>query len=259
MALFTDSGIVTLDDLLPFEGTLGQIASTHGIDVDNKINIAIDAIGDRLMLWLLNAGASDPQWLTRRKLGLSTVVVTPALHNWLCFETLARVFAEAYNVQLNTRFQAKWLEYQEQAKNAANVFFLSGVGIVYAPLPKPSIPLVSVLSGNSPAQTIFVRTAWVDASGDEGALSDANALSTPDNSSIAVAMAEGAVGAPAAATGWNVYAGTEVQGLTRQNVAPLAIGSAWDLPGPGLIAGAPPVNGQVPSHYIVLANEIRRG
>ncbi|HLH01678.1 MAG TPA: hypothetical protein VKX25_02830 [Bryobacteraceae bacterium] len=259
MALFTDPDIVTLDDLLPFEASLGQVASSHGIDVDGKIAVAMNAIGDRLMLWLLNAGASDPQWLTRRVLGLSTVVVTSALHRWICFESLARVFAEAYNVQLNTRYQGKWNEYQQQAKNAANLFFLAGVGIVYAPLPKPALPLVSVQSGTTPAQTIFVQTAWVDSSGNESALSDANAISMPNSSSIAVAMNEGALQAPSAAVGWNIYAGTAAQTLSRQNMAPLVIGAAWDMPASGLISGAQPINGQMPSFYIALANEIRRG
>ena len=259
MALFTDNGIITLDDLLTFEGSLGQVASVHGIDVDNKISLATSAVGDRLMLWLLNAGASDPQWLNRRMLGLSTIVVTPPLHRWLCVEALARFFAEAYNVQLNTRYQGKWAEYEREAKEASHLFFLAGVGIVSNPLPKPAMPLVSVQTGNVSAQTIFVQTAWVDANGDEGALSPVNGLVLPDNSSIAAAMSEGALGAPAAAAGWNVYAGTDVQAMTRQNVAPLVIGSTWDMPGSGLMLGAKPLNGQAPSYYIVLPNEIRRG
>lgn len=259
MSLFTDPGIITLDDLLPFEASLGQVASSHGIDVDSKISLAIDAVGDKLLLWLLNAGASDPQWLNRRTLGLSTVVVTSSLHRWLCFESLSRVFAEAYNVQLNTRYQGKWTEYQQQAKNAANLFFLAGIGIVYGPLPKPASPLASVQSGTAAAQTVFLQTAWVDANGNEGALSDVNAVSIPDNSSIAVAMNEGALQAPSAAVGWNVYAGTATQTVSRQNMAPLAIGAAWDLPSSGLIAATQPIGGQVPNFCIALANEIRRG
>ncbi len=107
MALFTDPAVVTLDDLLEFEASLAGVASSYGIDVDNKISLATSAISDKLMLWLLNSGAADPQWLNRRMLGLSTVVVTPSLQRWICFESLSRVFAEAYNVQLNTRFQGK--------------------------------------------------------------------------------------------------------------------------------------------------------
>ena len=201
MALFTDAAIVTLNDLLSIEGSLMQVASSHGINVDNKILLATNTISDRLMLWLLNAGASDPQWRTRRTLGLSTVVVTPSLQRWLSFESLARLFSEAYNLQLNTRFQGKWKEYEQEAKNAAEVFFLSGVGIVTEALPKPGLPLLSIQSGNAPAQAIFVQTTWVDKTGNEGALSVTNGSVLPDGSSIAVGMAEGAVNTPAAAVG----------------------------------------------------------
>ena len=44
MALFTDSDVVTLDDLLQFESSLIQISSTHGIDVETKIRLAVDEI-----------------------------------------------------------------------------------------------------------------------------------------------------------------------------------------------------------------------
>ena len=40
MALFTDSGVVTLDDLLQFEAPLVQVASSHGINVETKYGTA---------------------------------------------------------------------------------------------------------------------------------------------------------------------------------------------------------------------------
>ncbi len=259
MALFTDVAVVTLNELLEFEASLEGVASAYGIDVDNKISLATSAISDKLMLWLLNSGASDPQWLNRRVLGLSTVVVTPSLQRWICFESLSRVFAEAYNVQLNTRFQGKWTEYQRELKNASDVFYQSGVAIVYNPLPKPAMPLLSVQAGGLLAQPIFIRTAWVDTVGNESALSIVNGSVLPDNSSFAVAMAEGALGAPSAAVGWNVYASSQSEDLTRQNGDPLAIGSTWQLPSSGLQIGPNPLGGQAPTFYITLSKQIRRG
>lgn len=259
MALFTDTNVITLDDLLEFETSLVQVASSHGINVETKINLTMSAVSDQLMLWLLNMGTSDPQWLNRRLLGLSTVVVTPTLQRWLCFDSLSRFFAEAYNVQLNTRFQGKWTEYQQSAEKAAEMFFMSGIGVVYNPLPRPAIPLVSIQSGNSPAQAMFVQTAWTDEYGDEGALSSVNGVILNSSSSIAVGMAEGVVDAPAAAVGWNVYASSEQDNLTRQNETPLAIGSTWQLPASGLIDGAQPIGGQTPNVYIALSRQIQRG
>jgi hypothetical protein len=46
MALFTDADIVTLDDLLEYESSLVQVSSSHSIDVETKINLAVAAIRD---------------------------------------------------------------------------------------------------------------------------------------------------------------------------------------------------------------------
>jgi hypothetical protein len=71
-------------------------------------------------------------------------------------------------------------------------------------------------------------------------------------------MLEGAV-APLAATGWNLYGSVTAGNSTRQNTTPLPIGSTWQLPTDGLIAGANPINGQQPNFYITLSREIQRG
>ncbi len=249
MALFTDADIVGLDDLLEFENTLVQISSTHNVDVSTKINLAVSDIGDKLMLWLLKAGRSDPQWLNRRLLGLSTIVVTSTLHRWLCFESLSLFFAEAYNLQLNTRFQAKWTEYQTKAAEAAEMVFMSGLGIVYNPLPQPAMPVVSVGIGTFLPEALFIQTAWVDKFGAESALSPVNGLVLQSPSSVSVTIQAAAGSPPTSATGWNVYASATSAGLTRQNAMPLASNTPWELPTSGLVSGPGPIDGQVPNFY----------
>ena len=259
MALFTDTNIVTEADLLAYEGSLDSIVSSQAIDLPTKICLATSAIGDRLLLWLLDVRASDRQWLNRRLLGLTTVVVTSLLHRWLCFETLSRVFAEAANSQLNTRFEAKLSQYQEESGRAANAFFRSGAGIVYRPLPRPAVPLVSVQSGPAPAQTMEIQTAWVNSLGQESGLSAVNEVTLAANSSIAVAMSEAALNAPPAAIGWNIYAAAGPNNATRQNTAPVAVGASWELPSSGLVQGPNPIDGQQPDFYIALSHQILRG
>ena len=258
MALFTDAGVITLDDLLEFETSLVEVASTHGINVDTKISLSTSAIGDRLLFWLLRSQASDPQWLSRRLLGLSTVVVTATLRRWLCFDILSRFFAEAYNVQLNTRFQGKWTEYQQAASQAADLFLISGIGIVYNPLPKPSIPNVAVVSGTAASQVLYVQTSWVDALGREGSASLTNAVTLPDSSGITVSMAEG-VNSPGTAAGWNVYVSDSQDQLYRQNTGPLLVGSTWTLPTSGFVDGVESQDGQQPDFYIIDPKRIQRG
>lgn len=257
MALFTDASIVTLDDLLEYENTLVQVSSSHNIDVDTKISLAIASVGDKLLLWLMNMGPADPQWLQRRHLGLSTIVVTSPLQRWLCFDSLMRFFAEAYNLQLNTRFQGKFSEYHKLSADAASMMFSSGIGVVYAALPQPALPIVTVSYGTFPAEVIFVQTAWTDKSGNESSLSPINGTVLNTASTITVAMAGNT--APAAAVGWNVYASTRESNLTRQNRFPIAIGATWQLPLSGLLIGTIPSNGQQPNIYLRLAKELQRG
>lgn len=259
MALFTDPDVVTLDDLLQFESSLVQVSTTHTIDVATKINLAVNAISDKLMLWLLNSGASDPQFLQRRILGLSTVVVTPTLYRWVCFDSLSRFFAEAYNVQLNTRFQQKWTEYQRESQKASDMVFVSGLGIVYNPLPKPAIPALVVGTGSSAAESLFVQTTWVDNKGNEGAASDVNGQLLPALSSLTVKPMSQTGQLPAAAVGWNLYARTTDANLALQNAAPLPLSSTWQLPTQGLVAAALPSGGQQPDFYVALTRRILRG
>ncbi len=259
MALFTDARVVTIDDLLKYEGTLVQVASSHDINVDTKISLVTSATGDRLMLWLRNIGVSDPQFIIRRQIGLSTVVVTEPLRRWLVFESLSRIFSEAYNLQLNTRFQGKWQEYVGEARLAAEYAFQAGIGIVFNALSKPALPLVSVQSGSSTPAGLYVQTTWVDAKGCESAPSPVNGLILASGSAISVAMAEGALNPPQAAVGWNVYVGVDQNAPTRQNALPVQIGSTWQLPSTGVATGNTTGQGQMPNFYVRTSKQILRG
>jgi hypothetical protein len=259
MALFTDSDVVTLDDLLQFEGSLVQVSSTHGIDVQAKIRLATDEIGDKVMLNLLRAGQSDPQWPTRMRAGLSTVVVTSSLYRWLCFDSLARVYAEAYNLQLNTRFQGKWNEYQQQSNTASELYLTGGIGVVLNPLPKPATPVIYTGAGSLQAPSVFVQTSWVDRLGNESAPSPVSGTILNGSATVQVSMAEAPAQIPTAAAGWNIYASTSQQALLLQNSYPVAIGSSWQMPNTGLIVGVDPKKGQMPDFTVACIRRWQRG
>ena len=259
MALITDASIIGLDDLTLYETNVTTVTSTHGIDIDAKLALSTASVGDVLMLRLLKAGLSDPQHMYRRQLGVSTVVVTPPLERWLCLDVLANIFAEAYNIQLNDRFKGKWTQYLELASVAQDLVWQYGIGIVNQPLPKPMPPLASIQQGPLGNQELLVQVAWTDANGNEGALSPVLGLEMPDGSSIAVSTAEGSDGAPTAAVGWNVYLGQIGLDVTRQNNAPIPVGSTWFLPDSGMIQGPVPVDGQSPDYYVIDPRRIPRG
>ncbi len=259
MALLTDATIIGLDELTLFETNITTVTSTYGIDIDAKVSISIASISDLILLRLLKAGLSDPQHMYRRRLGVSTVVVTSPLERWLCLDVLANIFAEAYNVQLNDRFKGKWTQYLQQAGVAQQLVWQYGVGIVNQALPQALPALVSIQSGPLANQELLIQVAWADANGDEGALSPALGLEVPGGSSVAVSTAEGANGAPAAAAGWNVYLGQIGLDVTRQNNAPIPVGSTWFLPDFGIIQGPVPAGGQTPDYYVIDPCRMPRG
>ena len=121
------------------------------------------------------------------------------------------------------------------------------------------MPLVSVQTGNAPAQSMFVQTAWVNTLGGEGALSPVNGLILGTDSAIKVAMAEGIVEAPPAALGWNVYISSGQLPTTKQNTGVVPLGATWALPSTGLVSGSLPINGQSPDFYVTISQQILRG
>ena len=97
----------------------------------------------------------------------------------------------------------------------------------------------------------------MDSHGNEGATSAVNGVTLGGASSIVVEMAEGAINVPRAAVG--CLAGADKDNLTRQNTAPLSIGSTWQLPTTGLVDGLEALGGQKPDYYIVLPRISQRG
>lgn len=258
MALFTDSDIVTLDDLLQFEGALVQISSTHGIDVETKIRLAIDEIGDRMLLSFLQAG-STARWSGAKELALVNIVVSPPLYRWICFNSLARVYAEAYNVQLNTRFQGKWTEYQQQANQASNLVMASGIGVVVDPLPKPGLPNITVSQGSITAPAVFAQVSWTGSQGQESAPGPVAGAILNGANAVQIGITELGADIPANVSGWNIYAGTSQGSLTLQTEDPLGLGQPWQMPPSGVGNGRRPGTGQRPDFTVTLSKQIQRG
>jgi hypothetical protein len=258
MALFTDSDVVTLDDLLKFESSLIQVSSTHGIDVETKIRLAVDEIGDKILLSLLQAGAPG-QWTGTAELGLGNVVVSSPLYRWICFNSLARVYAEAYNVQLNTRFQGKWTEYQQQANQASNLVMASGIGVVLYPLPKPALPTVTVSQGTMTMPAMFIQISWTGRQNQESAPSPIAGAVLNGAAGVQIAPSELRTDIPENASGWNVYAGTAQANLTLQTEMPISLDQHWQMPGSGVAIGRRPGIGQSADLNIAFSKRLQRG
>ncbi|HUA18313.1 MAG TPA: hypothetical protein VMB25_06175 [Bryobacteraceae bacterium] len=255
MALFTDGPIIAPSDLENVENAILSVAEIEGIDLGGKIALAQRDIASQLVLFLLKRlPLRDLPWTQRRNRDVSDVVVTAPLRQWHIHRTLALVYRDAYNSQLNDRYQGKWAEYEQLAKESAENYLRIGVGLVADPIAKAATPILSTVTGSGAGATFFVEVTWVNQAGEEGAPSDMSQLTTSDGQQLAVACGS----LPANVAGWNVYAGTSPQSLGLQNSIPMEANSSWAM-AMGMQPGTPPPEGQQPTWYVMDQHVIQRG
>jgi hypothetical protein len=245
MGLFTDGNVSTVHDLAAHDTGITGVAGTEGIDLTVKLALAQEELGVELT-------AAMPQGAT-----LGQVVVTPPLRLWHVFHTLELVYRDAYNNQLNDRYKGKWRQYRELAQWAATKLLETGVGIAAEPVPRAAAPVLSLEAGGiGPVDvTLCASVAWVNARGEQGATGNW-ALITVSAGCVLVVKA---VRPPEVAVGWNVYIGESGEEQTRQNAAPIAVGSVWRQTEPIGVDGPQPGSGQTPSYLRAAPRMLVRG
>ena len=254
MALLTDGNPNTTESLRVYETEILSLANIEMIDLDAKLGLALDEVSYAVLDTLMDhARTTDPQALVRRLTGVSDVVVTPQLRRWHALHTLETVYRDAFNNQLNDRYQMKWDEYRELSGYARDQTVRYGIGLASTPIPRAGLPLLSSVAGVNPATVYYARVSWVAANGQEGSPSLVTAYETSDGS-LLVAQAPAA---PVVATGWNLYLGLADSSVTLQNPSPMALGQAFTLG--ALVAGAAPRDGQTGDIWIIGGRSLRRG
>jgi hypothetical protein len=261
MALLTDGNPNDTLALQVYESAILDVAHVEKIDLAIKLTLATQEIADDVLDILLDhtpldhTRAFDPGSTVRRTIGVSDVVVSPQMQRWHALHTLEIFYRDAFNDQLNDRYQAKFLEYRELSKDAQAHTVRFGIGLALNPIPEAQQPALSAVGGTGAAGTFYVQVSWVSATGQEGAPSDATALGTAALQNLVVQP----VNPPAVATGFNVYIGVTENALARQNASPVAVGDAFTMPSGGLIAGAAPGTGQAADIFVVGGPTLRRG
>jgi len=257
MALFTDGPINEVIDLQNYENAILTVANTEQIDLGGKSALAQGEIAAELVLFLLRRFRQpDVLWgvTLRRTIGVGDVVVTDPLRRWHALKTLALVYRDAYNNQLNDRYKGKWTEYEQLAKASAETYFQIGVGLVSCPIAKAELPILSTAPGTGQAATYYVAVAWANQTGQIGAASEVAQLTTATGQQLVVA----AISPPPNATGWNAYVGGAPETTRLQNGSLIAIGNTWTLAAE-LQAGALTGKGQQPTWFLVDQRVIERG
>jgi len=246
--LFTDSPAIAIQDLADHETVILDTANTEGINLTVKIGLARDEVGLQLLSQFPPLGLVN--------VALKNVVVTPALRLWLIFHTLEIVYRDSYHNQLNDRYKAKWDEYKDLSTFASGLLFQIGIGTVVDPIPQADHPLLGLAAGALTPAKYFVQVSWKNLTGEEGRPSELTALDVRSGNTLVVR----ATHPPAHAVSWNVYAGTVPDGLSLQNVSPIAVGSSWTAPGSELIAsGSAPGDGQEPTFLSPAPRILLRG
>jgi hypothetical protein len=254
--LLTDGNPNDTIALTVYETEILDVAATEGINLDQKLSLATIEISQGVLEFLLDhTRMVDPLPNLRRTLGVSDVVISAQMTRWHALHTLAIVYRDAFNNQLNDRYQAKWREYQLLAKDGATKTFSYGIGLVSCPVPEAGAPSLGTATGAGQGGTFYVQVTWVGANGTEGAPSLATALTVAALNDLVVQ----AVNPPAVAAGFNVYIGTCANGTTLQNSAPVPVGETYTMPDAGLTVGVPVGTGQAAEIYITGGPMLRRG
>lgn len=238
MALFTDGGITTLEDLLAYESSLLETARTEGIDLAVKLILAQEELGIDLRRFLVQQGAEG--------LALRNIVVTEPLRKCHTFRALALSYRDAYNSQLNDRYLAKWKAWEHKAAWAWEALIETGIGLIQAPIERAPGPQLTVAQGPGQAATYYIRVAWTNSAGEEGAASDPVVATTRDGEILQVRVGE----PPEHATGWNLYASYSQREAMLQNPAPITLNEGWQLGVGALAQGRGPTGGQAPDYYL---------
>lgn len=260
MALFNDGPISTAADLQQYENSILTVASAENIDLGAKLMLAQQDLANEVVLFLLRRPQRCDYSLWDDSSGflssrdLTNVVVTDPLRKWHVHRTLALVYRDAYNNQLNNRYQGKWAEYETLAKASARTYFQIGVGLVADPVPQAAAPALTSVAGTAAGGSFYVAVTWVGTAGQEGAPSNFVQLGTSDGQQLYVTVSS----PPQNVTTWNVYVGTSPGTLALQNGEPLATSVGWTMAS-ALNAGVALPTGQQPTWFAVDHRVIERG
>lgn len=247
MGLLVDGELLTLAELRVYDSSILEVANTEMVDLTAKLDLVHrQAVEDMSRALRRKAGSGFP---------VEQVVATESVRRWWAYRALEMIYRDVYFSQLNDRYGERWHTYERLATESERSLWHGGLGRNYMPLVKPSSPAVAIVTGTMMPGTYFVATTWVSSRGEESSPSTPCPVDCGAMHGISVETGV----APAAATGWRVYAGPDVDSLALQTASPLSIGSSWQKTAGGWAAGPRPGTGQQPDEYYIPGGHLRRG
>lgn len=261
MALFTDGPAATVDDLRRYDSSAGSLAHDAGINLDDKLAVAAEEVGQAIFYFLLSHSTpafngiltGPPGEARRQRLGLSDVMVTPAVRRWTSLKALAGLYRDAYQSDVTDRYRKKWDEFEQLAREAEDFVFGTGVGLSLNAVPKAPVPRIDQVTGTATGTDCVVRATWVSQGG-EGAPSNTWHATLAPGDQVSMQSAP-----PAGVTGWNVYVAPTDSTPLLQNDSPMPVDGGWRMPMGSLAQGRPILEGQPPDYIVVDRRLVPRG
>ena len=256
MPLLVDASPSGLQDLCDEDSSLLDVCRTEQIDASKKLQNAYVEITSDLEAFLAQQHPVGLQHCTHPRLTINHVVITKNLRCWHTYLTLSLIYRDAYFGQLNDRFRAKWTEYKHLSDTAKVRLREVGIGLVFDPLRKPNIPVLTAISANEAGGLYYFSVSLINANGEESEPSTVASIQLSDGYAVDVQLAS----QDSTAIGWNIYAGASPTAVYRQNQDPIDLGSDWiyypSTPGPDLRI---PESGQKPNFLRALPRRLARG
>ncbi|HYP05802.1 MAG TPA: hypothetical protein VER03_06165 [Bryobacteraceae bacterium] len=206
--LFTDGIILTMQDLRDHDNYVLEVASTESIELSSKLALSQRAVGYELASYLTNREAP---------ISLDRVVVTDELRDLLAVQTLAAVYGDAYNRNLNDRYLGRAKDFRHMSERSFRRFLQNGVGIARTAVRRADKPAVEcTFEGGLNVGVYRVQIAWQHVAGNVGERSDAVAVECTGGGLAVTPRSY-----PENMAGWHVFISAADGIPLRQNEAPI--------------------------------------
>lgn len=241
--LFTDGTILSLQDLRDHDNFVLEVASTESIELSSKMAIAQRAVGYELSSYLANR---------ETPIALNRVLVNDELRDLVALQTLAAVYADAYNRHLNDRYLGRLKDLRQAGDRSFQRLLQNGVGIAGTAVARADKPVVGAAAqGTLPGGYYSVQIAWEHVGGAIGERSEEVTVDCPGGGIEVLRPA-----APVNMAGWHVFIGSADIKVARQN--PLPIGEASWMQATPLRTDLPGLQPSGPDYFVRLATQMVR-
>lgn len=255
MALLTDDIPSGLEDLLSYDSGVLDVARTEGVNLDLKLTIAWQELQLEVNNFLLHRSSCHGESAVSQRPSAKEVVVNSAIRRWHLLQTLALVYADLSGAQLNNRYQVKARQFEKMARDSKELAYLTGLGLVWNPIPRPAKAVVSVEGTGSLSGTFLIQAQYCGSRGELGAPSEESPVIVSGIDSVKVRI-DGGQSPPVA--GYHIYLRTPEKNWGRQTSALMPLNQVWSFSG-HLVDGPEAGSGQEPDYRVRLQRILPKG